>query len=117
MRSLAHEKVRTIVAGTTRMDPAMWSRYSRAAVLEQLSGRSLIDGLLTIQDKLGRQPVLIMTDASAVRTVSENCDKLLGAFKFQLPPHTIVAMLQNTAYYQLATAFQELRDLAAQLLR
>ena len=99
VRSLARGGVRSILVGATRRRAAMWSRFIRAAVLEQIHGRCLIDGLLAIHDKLGSRPVLIMADALAVKTVSENRDELLGAYRFQLPSQNIVAMLQNKARF------------------
>jgi D-aspartate ligase len=108
VRSLARGNVRTILVDTTRRRAAMWSRFSRAAVIEQLHGRGLIDGLLAVQDKLRQRPVLIMTDALAVNTVSENRDKLLDAYRFQLPPQNVVAMLQNKARFH---EFAEQHDL------
>lgn len=100
VRSLALGGIPTIVADTTRHHPAMWSRFSRTMVLDRLHDRSLVDGLLTAQKKLLGQPVLILTEESAVSTVSEHRDELLKAFKFHLPPHPIVMMLQNKARFR-----------------
>jgi predicted ATP-grasp superfamily ATP-dependent carboligase len=108
VRSLARGSMPTILVDTTRKRAAMWSRFTRAVVLEQLHGRRLVDGLLAMQKKLGSRPVLILTDALAVNTVSENRDELLGAYKFHLPPRNIVAMLQNKARFQ---EFAEQHDL------
>jgi len=99
VRSLARECVRIILVDTTRRRAAMWSRFCRASVIEQLHDQGLIDGLLAVQERLGERPVLILTDALAINTVSENRDKLLGAYRFQLPPRHIVAMLQNKARF------------------
>jgi predicted ATP-grasp superfamily ATP-dependent carboligase len=108
VRSLARGSVRTILVNTTRRRAAMWSRFSRTAVLEQLHGRSLVDGLLAMQKKLSSRPVLVLTDELAVTTVSENRDELLGAYKFHLPPRNIVTMLQNKARFH---EFSEQHDL------
>jgi D-aspartate ligase len=99
VRSLARGRVPTILADTTRMRAAMWSRFSRGIVLEQIYGRGLVDGLLAIQKKLRTRPVLILTDELAVNTVSENRDELIGAYRFHLPPQHIVTMLQNKARF------------------
>jgi predicted ATP-grasp superfamily ATP-dependent carboligase len=99
IRSLARGRVRAFLVDTTRRRAAMWSRFGRAVVLEQLYGRSLINGLLALQKRLSSRPVLVLTDELAVNTVSENREELLGAYMFHLPPRNIVAMLQNKARF------------------
>jgi D-aspartate ligase len=95
VRSLARGNVPAILVDTTRARAAMWSRCSQAAVIEQLHGRKLIDALLAIRKKQTDQPVLILTDKLAVKSVSEHRDELRPAYRFQLPPQNIVAILQN----------------------
>ena len=108
VRSLAHERVPSIVVDTTRWRAAMWSRHCRKVVVDQLHGRSLVDSLLKLRKNLNRQPVLILTDETAVSTVSENRDELYSAYRFHLPPRNMVATLKNKARFQ---EFAEQHDL------
>lgn len=103
IRSLARGTVPTIVIDTMRWQPAMWSRYCRTEVVENLDGQDLVDNLLALQKKIAGRPVLFLTDDAAVKAVSEHRDRLLGAYRFSLPPHSVVAALESKArFYELA---------------
>ena len=56
VRSLAMGGVRTITVDTTWTRPAMWSRFSKRALVGDLSGRSLVDSLLQLQKTHWRSP-------------------------------------------------------------
>jgi predicted ATP-grasp superfamily ATP-dependent carboligase len=103
IRSLARGAVPTIVMDTTRWRPAMWSRFCRTTVVDSLDGRSLVDNLLALQKKITGQPVLILTDDAAVKTVSEHREELRSAYRFHLPPQGVVSALESkTRFYQFA---------------
>ena len=76
VRSLAMGGIRTITVDTTLTRPAMWSRFSARALVENLSGRPLVDSLLRLQKRVGGRPLLILTDEIAVGTVSQHRDEL-----------------------------------------
>jgi len=65
----------------------------------KLSGRSLVDSLIGLQERLGGRPVLILTDEMAVTTVSQHRDELCHAYRFQLPSRELLATLENKARF------------------
>lgn len=100
VRSLAQGGVPIIVADTTLWHAAMWSRWSKRCVLDQLSGRPFVDALLTLQKTIGARPVLILTDEMSVHSVSEYRAELAPHYRFRLPSHAMVSMLCNKALFQ-----------------
>ncbi len=100
VRSLAQAGVPVIVADATLRHAAIWSRWSERYILSQLSGRPLIDGLLTLQKEIGARPVLILTDEMAVHSVSEYRAALDPHYRFRLPSPATVSALCNKALFQ-----------------
>jgi predicted ATP-grasp superfamily ATP-dependent carboligase len=100
VRSLAMGGVRTITVDTTLTRPAMWSRFSERALVENLSGQPLVDSLLRLQKRIGGRPVMILTDEIAVGTVSQHRDALAAAYRFQLPSAEMVETLEDKARFQ-----------------
>lgn len=104
-RSLADGDVPTYLLDHRRFDPAMWSRYAKPVKAHCLYGPSLLNALRSLQKQLGDRPVLIITDEMAVLTISEFRAELDGFFRFQLPPHETVLMLQEkTQFHEFAVA-------------
>jgi predicted ATP-grasp superfamily ATP-dependent carboligase len=99
VRSLACGGVPTIVVDTAYRRAAMWSRFSRPMIVDQLYGRELVDGLLALQRGLGHRPALLLTDEMAVHTVSNHREELKRAYQFQLPSRGTVKMLDNKARF------------------
>jgi len=99
VRSLARGAVRTIVIDTTPWHAAMWSRFCRSMVVDELHGRSLIDSLLNLQVGIGGRPVLFLTDETAVNTISEHRDELRDSYRILLPPKGVVTILENRARF------------------
>jgi len=97
--SLAMGGVRTITVDTTLTLPAMWSRFSERALVEDLSGPALVDSLLQLQQRIGGRPVMILTDEIAVATVSQHRDALAAAYRFQLPSAEMVETLEDKARF------------------
>src|SRR5436305_13827670 len=95
VRSLAMGGVRTITVDTTLTRPAMWSRFSERALVENLSGWPLVDSLLQLQKRLGGRPVMILTDEIVVGTVSQHRDELATAYRFRLPSAEMVETLED----------------------
>jgi len=108
VRSLVKGGVQAIVVDTTLRHPAMWSRYARRHLLDQLSGRPFVDGLLRLREGLSEPPVLILTDEMAVSTVSEYRQELAPHYRFRMPSPAMVSTLSDKAAFQ---AFAEAHDL------
>jgi D-aspartate ligase len=100
VRSLAKARVPAIVADTTLRHAAMWSRWSKRHLVDQLSGKSFVDALLRLQQKLGARPVLILTDEMSVHTVSEYRAELAPHYRIRLPSPAMVTTLCNKAAFQ-----------------
>jgi D-aspartate ligase len=71
VRSLAKGGVPAVVVDTTLRHAAMWSRYGKRHLVDQLFGKPFVEDLLRLQRELGARPVLILTDEMSVHTVSE----------------------------------------------
>ena len=108
VRSLAKANVPTIVVDTTLRHAAMWSRHGRRHLVAQLSGRPLVDSLLRLQATLGVKPVLLLTDETAVHSVSEYRDELIPYYHIQLPTPAMVARLGNKAAFANFAALHDL---------
>jgi predicted ATP-grasp superfamily ATP-dependent carboligase len=108
VRSLAKGRVPTIVVDTTLRHAAMWSRYGKRHIVDQLSGKTFVESLLRLQSELGARPVLILTDEMSVHTVSEYRSELSPHYRFRLPSAAMVATLSNKASFQ---NFAEVHDL------
>jgi predicted ATP-grasp superfamily ATP-dependent carboligase len=108
VRSLAAAGVPTITIDTTLRHAAMWSRAGKRIVVNQLSGRPFVNSLLKLQSELGCRPVLILTDETAVMTVSDYRSELSEAYRFHLPSPGMVTVLENKARFQ---EFAERHDL------
>jgi predicted ATP-grasp superfamily ATP-dependent carboligase len=99
VRSLARGGVPTIVVDTTYGRAAMWSRYSRPVIVEQLYGRKLVDGLMALQRDLDHRPALLLADEMVVHTVSTHREELKRAYQFELPSPDLVKILDNKARF------------------
>src|SRR3569623_1744689 len=87
VRSLGRAGVPVIVVEQDRFAPALHSRYARKYIVEGLTGRPLITGLLALQATLGVKPVLFLTSDEAVLAVSQYRDELEHAYVLRLPAH------------------------------
>src|ERR1700680_3413736 len=108
VRSLARGRVPTILVDTTRRCASMWSRHCRTVVVDKLHGQSLIESLLNLRTMFDTQPVLMLSNESAVSTVAEHREELRNVYRFHLPPREIVARLKNKARFN---EFAEQNDL------
>ncbi len=99
VRSLARGGVPTIVLDTTYGRAAMWSRFARPVIVEELYGRKLVDGLLALQRGLDHRPALLLADEMVVHTVSMHREELKRAYQFQLPSPDTVKVLDNKARF------------------
>jgi len=99
VRSLAKQRITTIVVDTSAPHAAMWSRWARPFTVSRLYGRPLIDGLLKLQSLIGARAVLILTDEKAVNTVSQYRRELEQRYRFHLPPAEMVTTLASKARF------------------
>jgi D-aspartate ligase len=99
VRSLACGGVRTIVMDTTYGRAAMWSRFARPVIVEELYGRKLVDGLMALQLGLDHRPALLLADEMVVHTVSMHREEVKRAYQFQLPSRDKVKILDNKARF------------------
>jgi len=99
VRSLARGGVPTIVMDTTYGRAAMWSRFARPVIVEELYGRKLVDGLMALQGGLDHRPALLLADEMAVHTVSTHREELKRAYRFQIPTRDTVRILENKARF------------------
>jgi D-aspartate ligase len=100
VRSLAQGRVPTIVADNTLRHAAMWSRWSKRRLVDQLSGKPFVEDLLRLQRSLGARPVLILTDEMSVHTVSEYRAVLAPHYRIRLPAPAMVSTLCDKAAFQ-----------------
>jgi D-aspartate ligase len=100
VRSLAAAGVPITVVDDNLRGAAMWSRWSNRYLVDRTFGRPLVDGLLKLRKKLGRRPVLVLTDELAVNTVSEHRAELGRYFRLRLPPPPMVIALNNKELFQ-----------------
>jgi D-aspartate ligase len=95
VRSLARAGVPTIVLGKRWFHAAMWTRWGKRRFVDPLFGRSLIDSLLVLKQEIGVRPMLLLTDETAVETVSEYRSELHSHYGFCLPSRDMVSTLSN----------------------
>jgi D-aspartate ligase len=84
---------------TTYGRAAMWSRFSRPVIVEELYGRKLIDSLMALQLVLNHRPALLLADEMVVHTVSTHREEVKRAYQFQLPSQDTVKILDNKARF------------------
>jgi D-aspartate ligase len=108
VRSLAKGGVPAVVVDTTLRHAAMWSRYGKRHLVDQLFGKPFVEDLLRLQRELGARPVLILTDEMSVHTVSEYRAELRPFYRFRMPSADMVSTLSNKALFQ---NFAETHDL------
>jgi D-aspartate ligase len=93
----------TMLLETTHRCPSRWSRHCRFVRIASIEGEALVDELKALSARIGRRPVLILTDDRAVETVSAIREELEPFYNIQLPPKAIVPVLADkTLFQQLA---------------
>jgi len=104
-RSLGAGNVTSYTIDTRWLNPGMWSRYSHPVRSNSLEGQPLVQTLAQLQAKLGGRPVLFNTHELAVLALSQHRDRVNAQFRFRLPPHETVLVLQDKArFHELATS-------------
>lgn len=100
VRSLASAGVPVTVVNDNRRGAAIWSRWSKGHVVDEIVGRPFVDALLKLQETMRSRPVLILTEELTVNTVSEHRDELSRCYRFRLPPPSMVVTLGNKELFQ-----------------
>ena len=104
-RSLGAGNVTSYTIDTRWLNPGMWSRYTNPVRSNSLEGEPLVQTLAQLQAKLGGRPVLFNTHELAVLALSEHRDCVNVQFRFRLPRHEIVLVLQDKArFHEFATS-------------
>ena len=105
VRSLGRAGAPVIIVDQDASAPALHSRYARKHVVPDLTGRSLVRELLTLQATLNVRPVLFLTSDEAVLTVSQYREELAAAYRLRLPDHDrLRSLLQKSSFQELAEA-------------
>jgi len=100
VRGLAAAGLTVHVVATTRWCPAATSRFANLVRLPSLDGAALVDGLVTLGQRLGGRPVLMLGGDREVDTVNSHRDRLAPLFRFDMPPADVVRELANKATFQ-----------------
>lgn len=102
-RSLGQAMVPVVMVDSDARRPAMHSRYVRRFVSPAIEGPGLVDGLLSLSDRLGGRPVLFLTSDPQVRAVSEHRGRLQHSYRIRMPDHDRVCqLLDKTGFQELA---------------
>ncbi|HEX7325584.1 MAG TPA: FAD-dependent oxidoreductase [Rhodanobacteraceae bacterium] len=101
-RSLARAKVPAWLLDTDPQRPEMHTRAARPLAVRALHGDALIEDLtaLVATRFAGVRPVLLLTQEEAVKTVSQQRDRLSGLYRFTLPTAATVEALQHKHGFQ-----------------
>lgn len=103
VRSLGQVGIPVIVIDQDRAAPALHSRFARKVVVNALSGRAFIDGLVSLKPSAMTRPVLFLTTDEAVLEVSRYRNELEKHFRFRLPPHErLASLMQKSAFQKFA---------------
>lgn len=100
VRSLHAAGVSVIALDTDLAKPTCATRCARVERVPSLAGPLLVDSLLGLRALFFEKPVLILTQESAVATVSGARAALEGAYRFALPDDALVRRLQDKLAFQ-----------------
>lgn len=104
-RSLIKGGVPTYVLEHRRSRAAMWSRHVTAIHIKANHGQKLLGALHSLGNGLTHRPFMIVSDESALLTISQSRKELHREFRIQLPEHETVITLQNKAlFHEFAVA-------------
>lgn len=103
VRSLGRGNVPVIVLDKNPIEPAMHSRFGRSVVVPALSGRPLVDELLSLSKSLSGPAVLFVTSDEMVLTISEFRTSLHKAYRFSLPnQQSLISLMSKTSFQEFA---------------
>ncbi len=103
VRSLAAERVQTLVLDTDFLKATAATRFGRKIKIPALSGPAFIAALRVIAEKLTQKPVLFLTQEGSVETVSAAHDEIADCYRFTMPRHEVMqALLSKGGFQKLA---------------
>jgi predicted ATP-grasp superfamily ATP-dependent carboligase/dienelactone hydrolase len=100
VRSLAHGRMPIYVLDPDRDCPAARSRHCKLVPVPALEGPGLIEALKALAARLGDRPVLILTSAECVATISAQRGEIEPLYRISLPPANVVKVLTDRALFQ-----------------
>src|SRR5579872_1646742 len=100
LRALARAGVPVLGLDTDLSKPTAKTRHAIKLTVRALSGDAFIEDLLEIRRQFNRSPVLILTQEASVSTVSAERARLASAYRFTLPPDSVVTELQDKIRFQ-----------------
>ena len=106
-RSLRADGVPVFVVDKSRRSPAMFSAGVRPIVVRNMDGPTLVTALLGVRSKMAEDPVMLLSDESAVLAVSRNRNDLNSAFRFVLPSAQTVETLMDKGQFQALAEVKE----------
>lgn len=101
VRSLSRQGMPIFVVETSRRCASGWSRYCQLIRVRSLEGYFFIQDLKRISARIGRRPVLILTDDRAVETVSTYREQIEPYFRLSLPSREQVKILADKTLFQI----------------
>jgi D-aspartate ligase len=99
-RCLGKAGVPVILVDTDARRPAMHSRYVSPVLVKALTGPALIEGLLGLRSRIDYRPLLFLTADPQVRAISEQRERLAGAFYIRLPEQRCIRQLLHKLGFQ-----------------
>jgi predicted ATP-grasp superfamily ATP-dependent carboligase len=101
-RSLAREQVPVWLLDADPRRPEMHTRAARPVVVRSVHGEALVEELvrLGVDQFSGMRPVLLLTQAESVKSVSHHRDRLSALYRFTLPPIDVVDTLLHKQGFQ-----------------
>ncbi len=100
VRSLAHGRMPIYVLDPDRDCPAGRSRHASFVPVPALEGPGLIEALKELAARLGDRPVLILSSAECVATISARRGEIEPLYRISLPPANVVKVLTDRALFQ-----------------
>jgi D-aspartate ligase len=100
VRSLGAAAIPIAVLDREASASALHSRFARTRIITELSGRPLVDTLLSLGKGAALRPVLFLTTDEAVLTVSQHRDELAPLYRLRLPEHDRLTAIASKADFQ-----------------
>jgi D-aspartate ligase len=100
VRSLARERVPTIILDPDPRKPTMRTRFGRKVCVRAVSGDVLIDELLTLRNRLLMKPVLFLTQEASVATISDAYAAVSDKYFIAMPESGVMKTLMNKSLFQ-----------------
>lgn len=100
LRSLAAERVPTVVLDTDLLKATAATRFGRKIKVPALSGPAFVATLRGIAEKMAQKPVLFLTQEGSVETVSAAQNEIAAHYRFTMPSHDVMQTLLSKGGFQ-----------------